>query len=150
MSEPLALAKTGSEVLCLLPGLANRHGLVAGATGTGKTVTLQVLAERCSRIGVPVFMADVKGDFSGISAAAASPEDERSARDTGARRADVGRLSGRAVGDPPGGRRRPSCSSSWPDALHLRGEGAREAAFLHAVIHARAQRLHRSAVPMKT
>jgi DNA helicase HerA-like ATPase len=69
MSEPLALAKAGSEVLCLLPRLANRHGLVAGATGTGKTVTLQVLAERCLRIGVPVFMADVKGDFSGISAA---------------------------------------------------------------------------------
>jgi hypothetical protein len=68
MIEALALAKAGSEELGLLPGLANRHGLVAGATGTGKTVTLQVLAERFSRIGVPVFMADVKGDFSGISA----------------------------------------------------------------------------------
>ena len=68
MIEPLALAKSGSEDLCLLPALANRHGLVAGATGTGKTVTLQVLAEKFSRIGVPVFMADVKGDFSGISA----------------------------------------------------------------------------------
>jgi uncharacterized protein len=68
MPEPLALAKAGSAELCLLPGLANRHGLVAGATGTGKTITLQVLAERFSRIGVPVFMADVKGDFSGISA----------------------------------------------------------------------------------
>jgi hypothetical protein len=69
MIEPLALAQTGSEVLCLLPGLANRHGLVAGATGTGKTVTLQVLAERFSRIGVPSFVADVKGDLSGIAAA---------------------------------------------------------------------------------
>src|SRR5262245_32387888 len=69
MVEPLALAKAPSEVLCLLPGLANRHGLVAGATGTGKTVTLQVLAERFSRIGVPVFMADVKGDLAGIAAA---------------------------------------------------------------------------------
>jgi uncharacterized protein len=68
MTEPLALAKVGSEELCLLPALANRHGLVAGATGTGKTVTLQVLAEKFSRAGVPVFMADVKGDFSGISA----------------------------------------------------------------------------------
>src|SRR3954447_20056563 len=47
--------------------MANRHGLVAGATGTGKTVTLQVMAERFSRIGVPVFMADVKGDLAGIS-----------------------------------------------------------------------------------
>jgi uncharacterized protein len=53
--------------LLLLPGLANRHGLVAGATGTGKTVTLQVMAESLSRIGVPVFAADVKGDLSGIS-----------------------------------------------------------------------------------
>jgi DNA helicase HerA-like ATPase len=68
MTEPLAIAKAGSEELALLPALANRHGLVAGATGTGKTVTLQVLAEKFSRIGVPVFMADVKGDFSGISA----------------------------------------------------------------------------------
>ena len=68
MIEPLALAKAGTEVLGLLPGLANRHGLVAGATGTGKTVTLQVLAEGFSRIGVPVFMADVKGDLSGIAA----------------------------------------------------------------------------------
>jgi DNA double-strand break repair helicase HerA and related ATPase len=53
--------------LLLLPGLTNRHGLVAGATGTGKTVTLQVMAESLSRIGVPVFAADVKGDLSGIS-----------------------------------------------------------------------------------
>jgi hypothetical protein len=68
MTEPLVVAKAGSEELALLPALANRHGLVAGATGTGKTVTLQVLAEKFSRAGVPVFMADVKGDFSGISA----------------------------------------------------------------------------------
>src|SRR5499426_41262 len=67
MIEPLALARAGAEVLGLLPGLANRHGLVAGATGTGKTVTLQVLAEQLSRIGVPAFMADVKGDLSGIA-----------------------------------------------------------------------------------
>src|SRR5262245_62597100 len=67
MIEPLALARAGAEVLGLLPGLANRHGLVAGATGTGKTVTLQVLAEQFSRIGVPAFMADVKGDLSGRS-----------------------------------------------------------------------------------
>ena len=53
----------------VLPGLANRHGLITGATGTGKTVTLQTLAEQFSRIGVPVFMADVKGDLTGISQA---------------------------------------------------------------------------------
>ncbi|WP_374442099.1 helicase HerA-like domain-containing protein [Stella sp.] len=57
----------GTVELRLLPRLANRHGLIAGATGTGKTVTLQVLAEGFSRIGVPVFMADVKGDLAGIA-----------------------------------------------------------------------------------
>jgi len=66
LSTPLLIAK-GNEELYLLPGMANRHGLVAGATGTGKTVTLQVMAERFSRIGVPVFAADVKGDLSGIA-----------------------------------------------------------------------------------
>lgn len=55
------------EKVCLLPKMANRHGLVAGATGTGKTVTLKVLAESFSDMGVPVFMADVKGDIAGLS-----------------------------------------------------------------------------------
>ncbi len=67
MVEPLLIAQDGSTALYLLPAMANRHGLVAGATGTGKTVTLQVMAEAFSRIGVPVFAADVKGDLSGIS-----------------------------------------------------------------------------------
>src|SRR5580698_8348346 len=66
MVEPLLIAQS-SHPLYLLPGMANRHGLVAGATGTGKTVTLQVMAESFSRAGVPVFAADVKGDLSGIS-----------------------------------------------------------------------------------
>ena len=57
----------GTDEIWLLPGMANRHGLVAGATGTGKTVTLQVMAEALSSIGVPIFAADVKGDLSGIS-----------------------------------------------------------------------------------
>ena len=57
----------GENRVTLQPKYANRHGLIAGATGTGKTITLQVLAEGFSRIGVPVFMADVKGDLSGIS-----------------------------------------------------------------------------------
>ena len=57
----------GEQAVYLLPRLANRHGLIAGATGTGKTVSLQILAEDFSRRGVPVFMADVKGDLSGIS-----------------------------------------------------------------------------------
>jgi DNA helicase HerA-like ATPase len=59
----------GEQAVYLLPRLANRHGLIAGATGTGKTVSLQVLAEDFSRRGVPVFLADVKGDLSGISQA---------------------------------------------------------------------------------
>ena len=67
MAEPLLLAKNSHTECLLLPGLANRHGLITGATGTGKTVTLQTLAEGFSRIGVPVFMADVKGDLTGIS-----------------------------------------------------------------------------------
>ena len=60
---------TGETTLLLLTAMANRHGLIAGATGTGKTVTLQVLAEGFSRCGVPVFLADVKGDLSGLSQA---------------------------------------------------------------------------------
>jgi len=69
MADPLVIARAGDQDLALLPALANRHGLIAGATGTGKTVTLQVLAEHFSNIGVPVFMADVKGDLSGMAAA---------------------------------------------------------------------------------
>src|SRR5438034_4300891 len=70
MVEPLVIAKTSQgKDLQLLPSMANRHGLVAGATGTGKTVTLQVLADNFSRLGVPVFLADVKGDLSGVAAA---------------------------------------------------------------------------------
>ena len=56
------------ENIFLLPKMSNRHGLVAGATGTGKTITLKVLAESFSDIGVPVFLADVKGDISGMLA----------------------------------------------------------------------------------
>ena len=69
MAEPLLIAKNATTICELLPALANRHGLITGATGTGKTVTLQTLAEGFSRIGVPVFMADVKGDLTGISQA---------------------------------------------------------------------------------
>ncbi len=67
MTEPLLIAKNATAELHLLPQMANRHGLVTGATGTGKTVTLQTLAEHFSSIGVPCFMSDVKGDLSGIS-----------------------------------------------------------------------------------
>ena len=66
MAEPMLIAKSEIDVF-LLPKMSNRHGVITGATGTGKTVTLQVLAENFSRQGVPVFMSDVKGDLSGVS-----------------------------------------------------------------------------------
>jgi uncharacterized protein len=66
---PAALSSDGQRVFGILPALANRHGLITGATGTGKTVTLQRMAEQFSAIGVPVFMADVKGDLTGLSQA---------------------------------------------------------------------------------
>ena len=64
--DPILIGK-GDNLQYLLPAYSNRHGLVTGATGTGKTVSLQVLAEGFSRIGVPVFLADVKGDLAGLS-----------------------------------------------------------------------------------
>ena len=67
MPEPLLIAKNVTTAASMLPALANRHGLITGATGTGKTVTLQKLAESFSEIGVPVFMSDIKGDLTGIS-----------------------------------------------------------------------------------
>ena len=67
MTDPILLARNAQTECLLLPALANRHGLITGATGTGKTISLQKLAESFSRLGVPVFMADVKGDLTGIS-----------------------------------------------------------------------------------
>ncbi|AFJ48540.1 helicase HerA-like C-terminal domain-containing protein [Shimwellia blattae] len=67
MTDSLLIARTADKTLNLLPHMANRHGLITGATGTGKTVTLQKMAESFSEIGVPVFMADVKGDLTGIA-----------------------------------------------------------------------------------
>jgi DNA helicase HerA-like ATPase len=64
--DPILVGK-GEQLQYLLPAFGNRHGLITGATGTGKTVTLQILAEGFSRIGVPVFLADVKGDLAGLS-----------------------------------------------------------------------------------
>jgi DNA helicase HerA-like ATPase len=74
MRQLLPIARTGASELALHAALANRHGLVTGATGTGKTVTLQRLTEQFSAIGVPVFLADVKGDLSGIGAAGTASE----------------------------------------------------------------------------
>lgn len=79
MSEPRVIAKAmhagkPAQDLAILPALANRHGLITGATGTGKTVTLQKMAEQFSRLGVPVFLADVKGDLSGIGTAAVASD----------------------------------------------------------------------------
>ncbi len=65
-TDPFFIAQ-GTAELYFLPQMANRHGLIAGATGTGKTITLRTLAENFSAIGVPVFLADVKGDLSGLA-----------------------------------------------------------------------------------
>ena len=69
MADPILIAQHAQAECFLLPALVNRHGLITGATGTGKTITLQTLAENLSRRGIPVFMADVKGDLTGISQA---------------------------------------------------------------------------------
>jgi DNA helicase HerA-like ATPase len=74
MSAPLMIAMSQGREIALLPNMANRHGLITGATGTGKTVTLQKMAESFASIGVPCFMADVKGDLSGIGAAGVASE----------------------------------------------------------------------------
>ena len=81
--------------------MLNRHGLIAGATGTGKTKTLQLLAEQLSAAGVPVVVADIKGDLSGLAAARRDGRPDRPA----------GRRHRRTTG-----RRRPSRSSSWRSA----------------------------------
>src|SRR6187549_1643526 len=81
--DPIFLGK-GEAPVYLLPKYGNRHGLVSGATGTGKTVSLLVIAEGLSRIGVPVFMADVKGDVAGLAMAGAlTPQLEQRAREVG-------------------------------------------------------------------
>lgn len=74
MSRPLCIAKNEKHEIFLLPAMSNRHGLITGATGTGKTVTLQTMAENFSSIGVPCFMSDVKGDLSGIAAPGGNQE----------------------------------------------------------------------------
>jgi len=74
MADPILVAMQGDIECHLLPAMANRHGLITGATGTGKTITLQTLAENFSRLGVPVFMADVKGDLTGISQTGRIPD----------------------------------------------------------------------------
>jgi len=74
MADPILIAKHGTIECHLLPALANRHGLITGATGTGKTITLQKIAESFSAIGIPVFMADVKGDLTGVSQTGKLPD----------------------------------------------------------------------------
>jgi DNA helicase HerA-like ATPase len=74
MSEPFVVGKSPGVEVVMLPQMANRHGLITGATGTGKTVTLQMLTDHFSSIGVPVFLADVKGDLSGLAKAGAASD----------------------------------------------------------------------------
>ena len=74
----------GQQEIAVLPRMANRHGLIAGATGTGKTVTLRVMAEQFSALGVPVFLADVKGDLSGMAKEGGDrPEPQQRAKQLG-------------------------------------------------------------------
>jgi uncharacterized protein len=72
MASEFLIGGNGAQKVALKLRMANRHGLIAGATGTGKTVTLQVLAEGFAQAGVPVFMADIKGDLSGLTQAGKS------------------------------------------------------------------------------
>ena len=65
--SPLLIGGNQAGGVAIEPRMANRHGLIAGATGTGKTITLQVLAQAFSQLGVPVLVPDIKGDFSGIA-----------------------------------------------------------------------------------
>jgi DNA helicase HerA-like ATPase len=74
MADPILVAKHGDIECHLLPGASNRHGLITGATGTGKSITLQTMAEGFSKLGVPVFMADVKGDLAGLAVAGTLPD----------------------------------------------------------------------------
>ena len=67
MADPILAAKNDKNEFFLLPQMSNRHGVITGATGTGKTVTLQRLAEGFPQRGVPVFMADIKGDLTGVT-----------------------------------------------------------------------------------
>src|SRR5215470_5371950 len=85
LGAPVANGECNPEPLVALPlAMANRHGLIAGATGTGKTKTLQLMAEQFSAAGVPVFMADLKGDLSGIATAGESNDRiARRAQETG-------------------------------------------------------------------
>ncbi len=94
----LLIARTLDNALYLLPAMANRHGLITGATGTGKTVTLQKLAESFSEIGVPVFMADVKGDLTGIAAAGQSSEKLQARLEDRRQRLGAARQPGGALG----------------------------------------------------
>lgn len=95
-AEPLLIAKNKDAELNLLPKMSNRHGLVAGATGTGKTVTLQVIAESLSRIGVPVFAEDIKDDlFTAFAKSAGRAVASQAGRDI--TRGLLGALLGAAV-----------------------------------------------------
>ena len=78
MSDPILIAKSSAQEVFFLPQMGNRHGLITGATGTGKTVSLQALAQQFSDLGTPVFMADVKGDLTGISQAGGDNEKVKS------------------------------------------------------------------------
>ena len=135
MASPLLVASNGKTELHLLPALANRHGLITGATGTGKTVTLQALAHGLSSIGVPVFMADVKGDLSGVAKAGGGNQKVARPVQVLGHQPPVRRLPGRLLGRlrqerPPGARHRlgHGAAAARPHARPERHAGRRAAA----------------------
>lgn len=77
LNDKLYMATNGQPIY-MLPQMANRHGLITGATGTGKTITVKVLAEAFSDAGVPVFLSDIKGDLAGMSVPGQLTEDMQS------------------------------------------------------------------------
>ena len=100
MTEPILVAKKDDKDagLFLLPQMANRHGVITGATGTGKTVSLQRLAEGFSQLGVPVFMADIKGDLTGVTQPGGGNAKIDDRNQTARHHADVRAISGDGLG----------------------------------------------------
>ncbi len=124
----LWIGEDQGEKLCIRPEMANRHGLIAGATGTGKTVTLKVMAESFSDLGIPVFLADVKGDLAGMCRPGqGSPEEGDGQKESRRQRGQVRRRHHR-----PGGRQRDrqKCRRKlWKEAGGQSGSQHRERDF---------------------
>ena len=100
MAEPLLIARSGNLDLCLLPEMANRHGVVTGATGTGKTVTIQSIIEKFSEIGVPVFVADIKATKLKVNASIQSDQVRVTSKSRDTLQQVIALLKGKSYGVP--------------------------------------------------